>query len=364
MKSLQDDIPDEKLFKSGLSIGKSLTYKTEMREIAEKIFLDTPGLADLKMRQQAAKEITESLQQNGLYQIVFVVTLEAGRMRSVDIATINLVIMNAPEITQFGLIINKLCDETYRKFEDGKLKEILSNEFLSDLVDVNGRRLISRLLLLREFTQLHDRDDKTMRIPEFEKFMKFLPTISIRKENVRDIPGDNSLEELASRSEEDVLALRADNDDLNRQIQQNRLQSNEKILEMIEMQKQHYVEQLQVLENHYEQAIQEKKEIQLKLENAIESLKKSTTQQISQIVIENQQKDMIMKFELEEQRRFYETKFNDMNHELLTIRNQLLTIKIQMEETQRNFDELDQPPQNASFVSKVFAYLGFIPQHD
>lgn len=60
--------------------------------------MDTPGLADIKLRKQAAKAITEALKRDGNYQIFFVITLEAGRIRPEDMATIKLVLESASDI--------------------------------------------------------------------------------------------------------------------------------------------------------------------------------------------------------------------------------------------------------------------------
>ena len=75
--------------------------------------MDTPGLADIRMRAAAAKAITEGLKQDGIFQIFFVVTLSAGRLRPEDIGTIWPVLRNAPDITSFSIIINKLSQKEY-----------------------------------------------------------------------------------------------------------------------------------------------------------------------------------------------------------------------------------------------------------
>ena len=75
--------------------------------------LDTSGLADINLRQQAAKAITEALKQDGTYQIFFVTTLEAGRIRPEDMITIKLVLESASDIEYYSIIINKLSKVAY-----------------------------------------------------------------------------------------------------------------------------------------------------------------------------------------------------------------------------------------------------------
>ena len=75
--------------------------------------LDTSGLADINLRQQAAKAITEALKQDGTYQIFFVTTLEAGCIRPEDMITIKLVMESASDIEYYSIIINKLSKVAY-----------------------------------------------------------------------------------------------------------------------------------------------------------------------------------------------------------------------------------------------------------
>jgi hypothetical protein len=53
--------------------------------------MDTPGLADVSMREQAAREIESALKKDGNYSIFFMITLEAGRVKPEDVTTINTV---------------------------------------------------------------------------------------------------------------------------------------------------------------------------------------------------------------------------------------------------------------------------------
>jgi len=102
------------LFKSGLSFGKGCTSILQEEEVPGKgVFMDTPGLADAKMREQAATEISKALKKNGNYRIFFVITLEAGRARPADVTTMRLVmdsLVGIPNVC-YSIIINKLEEE-------------------------------------------------------------------------------------------------------------------------------------------------------------------------------------------------------------------------------------------------------------
>ena len=90
-----------------------MTYQRDKKRQNGIIYLDTPGLAYVKIREKAAKEITKVLKLGGIYEIFFVFTLESGRVLPEDVATIKLVLECSPDIKRFSLIINKLSSIAY-----------------------------------------------------------------------------------------------------------------------------------------------------------------------------------------------------------------------------------------------------------
>merc|ERR1719502_462239 len=71
----------ELIFKAGVSFGGGLTFQLDQKTIKHITYMDTPGLADVKLRKQAAEAITQALRMGGHFKIFFVVTLEAARLR-------------------------------------------------------------------------------------------------------------------------------------------------------------------------------------------------------------------------------------------------------------------------------------------
>merc|ERR1712166_302487 len=75
--------------------------------------MDTPGLADLSLRQQAAEAIDEALRSGGNFSIVFVITHEEGRIRPDDLTTMKLVFdaVNAEDeqvgVNDYAVLVNK-----------------------------------------------------------------------------------------------------------------------------------------------------------------------------------------------------------------------------------------------------------------
>ena len=131
-------------FVSGVSYGRGLTTKFEFKTIpgVENVrFMDTPGLADVSLKHTAAAEIEKALNASRdakEVRLFFVVTLEAGRVRPMDIITIDNV-LDAVTLTHdmtksdtFGVIVNQ-CDFGPRFEAEGKavLREIFSSgEFM------------------------------------------------------------------------------------------------------------------------------------------------------------------------------------------------------------------------------------------
>ena len=109
------------LFKSGQSYGQGLTFQLDQKVHNGIKYMDTPGLADKKLRENAGKAISAALKAGGKYRIVFFVRLESGRPVNEDITTMKLVLDAAPEIGQnYGVIVPKITS--------GTAKGLLNNE--------------------------------------------------------------------------------------------------------------------------------------------------------------------------------------------------------------------------------------------
>ena len=174
------------MFKSGIAFGSGKTYKLDKKEHDGILYLDTPGLADIKMRQAAASAITEALRLSGIYQIFFVVTLSAGRLRPEDLTTIWLVLLNAPDINQFSIIINKLSHKEYDGLQNNNEKLRL----LEPLDLMGGHHKYTVLLLLHN-PKLEDADDKIVNYPGLLSFVSNAYCVNVYPSNVSEIPGDD-----------------------------------------------------------------------------------------------------------------------------------------------------------------------------
>ena len=98
-----------KLFRSGQSYGEGMTFQLDEKIHNGIKYIDTPGLADQKLREAAGKAISTALKAGGRHKIFFFVRLENGRPVNEDITTMKLVLDSAPEIGQsYGVIIPRI----------------------------------------------------------------------------------------------------------------------------------------------------------------------------------------------------------------------------------------------------------------
>ncbi|VEU38784.1 unnamed protein product [Pseudo-nitzschia multistriata] len=106
-------------FTSGVTFEGTLTLTsiTEQDVLGNRL-IDTPGLSDLATRKNAAREITNAIRENsnsGQMKLVFVLTLEQGRVRATDSTTIKLVLDFLPKGTPYGIVVNQIPSNTCKK---------------------------------------------------------------------------------------------------------------------------------------------------------------------------------------------------------------------------------------------------------
>ena len=217
--TLANCIAKKVLFKSGMNFGEGLTCNLEEKLHKGITYLDTPGLADIRMRERAAKAITKGLRKGGIYQIFFVVTLEAGRFRPADLATIKLVLQNAKEIKSYSLIINKLSKRVYDNLHANDQKEL---QVLAAELDyqVGNNRNPAKFLVLLNNDKLCDAENEFMKLDALDDFLCMLPCVQLNPNQVKEIPGDDkSFEEAIFSATEELHQLNGDNMRMTKQIE-------------------------------------------------------------------------------------------------------------------------------------------------
>jgi len=203
-------------FSSGFSAGEGKTKELQFLEHQGNLYMDTPGLEDVNLRKQAAQEISKALKRDGRYKIFFVVTLEAGRVRPADCATMKLVLDAAPEIGQnYAVILNKVSkkaaqvaasDKTQR---DNILAALFSGVQPTIFVNFNPSD-----------PDLEDEDNvvKPLPAPLEEFILNVVPDVKVTSSKVADVSADG-FEQMAERFETLINDLRQDNNLLRRQLE-------------------------------------------------------------------------------------------------------------------------------------------------
>jgi small GTP-binding protein len=168
--TLLNSIFQKKTFEAGIKIGEGMTIFQKKESYDGKFYIDTPGLADRKLREQAAKEIEIALKWNGNYKIIFVVTTEAGRIKPADLETIN-TICNAIETPfEYGLVFNKIL-----KKEFALINELSEEQLQVHLEDLHKKPL--KTILLAKDNDMEE-DKKSFFAKEDENRLKLLQFIA------------------------------------------------------------------------------------------------------------------------------------------------------------------------------------------
>jgi GTPase Era involved in 16S rRNA processing len=118
--TLLNTVMGARKFQSGVSFGSGLTQALQIVPSPAMDFADTPGLSDPTIRERAAEEINSLFVSRSNVCIVFVVTIESGRVRPDDVATITSVLnsLNIADLTdRFSIIVNKVKARTAAELE-------------------------------------------------------------------------------------------------------------------------------------------------------------------------------------------------------------------------------------------------------
>lgn len=129
-------------FQSGLSLSCGLTKELQSVVIDGTRFSDTPGLDDNRLKEKAAAAIVQAVHLGGDVRLVFVLTMEGGRLRGSSLATIKIV-LNALQRAGidveggFSVVFNKVTVAELELWtadmSDAEVSDYLSDEIgLSD----------------------------------------------------------------------------------------------------------------------------------------------------------------------------------------------------------------------------------------
>mmetsp|Transcript_51121 Transcript_51121/g.101544 ORF Transcript_51121/g.101544 Transcript_51121/m.101544 type:complete len:454 (-) Transcript_51121:297-1658(-) len=199
------------LFQSGVSRdGTGVTFQLDVKEHEGTRYMDTPGLSDVRLRKAAAKAIEEALLIGGDFKIIFVTTLQRGRIHDDDLLTMKLVLEAANQIPQDGyaIMINQISEKVMNKIDKPKF---LSN--LKEWLTERGVPVTEYVHFALHIDALADEDNVVVDLPlETLSFLQNAPQLKINGEKVTAINAesfDEIKEALAEEREHKKLAEHA-----------------------------------------------------------------------------------------------------------------------------------------------------------
>jgi len=244
-------------FESGVSLGKGLTSVCQVeRDSMGNVYIDTPGLSDVFMREKAAQEISKALRTGGIFKIFFVITLEAGRIRGDDKTTIRLVTQAAPIGSRYSIIVNKLEPEIIELLKEPQQKAgfiAMLNEGLPGATAIHFNQIDPELSAKKNKVPILS--------PELLTFINCAPSLLIPPEQVKQVR-PNEFDEIKETFDKELRALREDKVLLEQKIQEQSKKYEEIVRQNEEQQKKletQFAAQMNQMKQHYDKLIEEAK---------------------------------------------------------------------------------------------------------
>ncbi|OSX68929.1 hypothetical protein BU14_2080s0001 [Porphyra umbilicalis] len=145
-----------KPFASGMSTGTGKTTQLQTEVVNGVRYSDTPGLDDAVTKKRAAEEIAAAVRLGGTVKLLFVVTLEAARIRAGNMATIRTVVDALKErevrVTgKFSVLINKMTPREKAMWTDAATSgPDLMRDILNDIGPVDRLAFMERVYALED----------------------------------------------------------------------------------------------------------------------------------------------------------------------------------------------------------------------
>lgn len=191
------------VFHSGFNLGTGMTthmHKVKLAKCGINL-VDTPGLNDVAAQQVAAREIQAAMTQEGLFKIIFVITLMNGRTDPQDIILMEWVLRQAQQIHEYGIIINQASPTVMalHKNDPGALEKALH----LDTMKLQERRPRATIVAMAEVGWLKEVKDAAPILPKTVKhFIDNLPEVLINKDRVKIMEFQESVKYLSDRLQE------------------------------------------------------------------------------------------------------------------------------------------------------------------
>lgn len=176
--------------KSGLSFGSGLTRNVQWKAIGDSGWVgDTPGLNDKENRAAAIEEITKALKTGQRHlKLVFLVTLQTGKVRAEDVTTIKLILDSLPGDIKYGIIVNQVTPKVFEKIHN---PEDNASQLIAASLTVKGTPSMQFIHHYRKISRLEDAKDEVRQpTSDLLDFIEDLHANYINPENVKDVQAD------------------------------------------------------------------------------------------------------------------------------------------------------------------------------
>jgi GTP-binding protein EngB required for normal cell division len=178
-------------FESGVSFGHGLTTVVQEIELGDRVLADTPGLSDTHLREQAAREIERLFRSVTEIKLVFVITLESGRVRPADLTMMKLVLdgLGIEDMSdRFAIVINKLSRTVVRSMSEPGTRTKVFECLTVGEAHNRIRRRTQFIELLEYDPDLEDADNALVApSPKIVELITRMSPVQIQQEKVREI---------------------------------------------------------------------------------------------------------------------------------------------------------------------------------
>jgi hypothetical protein len=187
--------------------------------------------SDVITRQDSAVDMAQMLKTGkDNFKFVFVMTLEAGRVRPEDIVTVDLVLDAIASVTcikpRYGVIVNKMSDKFMSKLDEENRQKLLNS------LNANRGNPTKFLHFLERRLDLEDEENVFFQPDEvlFE-FLQILPLVISSSNIVPDIEVDK-IEKLMKAHAEELKKLQEDNNAMKEQMKRKDEEYKQQVLEL------------------------------------------------------------------------------------------------------------------------------------
>jgi len=206
--TILNSLMGEARFRSGVS-ASGVTEILQSQDFMGIKYVDTPGLDEYKKRKQAGEEIERALKQNGSMKLIFICVTEGGRVRSSDLATIDIVLGAFREgfkkNIRYGILVNKMDDENY-EIIDEIIKQFDNVEIRTQHIDFMPRN------------NVYKGNNISADLPSgIIDFIYSIPTMRPNKDDVMKLVIDK-YEERLDRTTKELLDMRQKYEDIIRKM--------------------------------------------------------------------------------------------------------------------------------------------------